>query len=223
MIPGSPCVRYKTADGRISFGRKGNKNTFAYHVMAMFKYGPKAMTHVTADKTGHNALTTSHICGLSTCCNQDHIILEPKYAQEGRDHCHYCLLQALHRFDQHGAVALGCLKINKEPMNKTEYTTHLISLVCGHEPKCLTIPTKRQADLAFDTVTRRTKIEPLFLTDEEWVDAKKVKWTTACEYANSTAGKSPLACNISTLNTLEAQYSYLHGFHKLGTSDFMFE
>jgi len=33
----------------------------------------------------------SHLCGTRNCCNSEHIVIEPKFVNDERTHCHFCL------------------------------------------------------------------------------------------------------------------------------------
>lgn len=102
VVPGSPCVLYSAADGRVSLpaswqspGGKGdtsNKAFFAYQVIALFKFGLVALLRVPPAKGAGSDMVISHICGVRNCCNPDHLILETKEQNDARTACHTCLL-----------------------------------------------------------------------------------------------------------------------------------
>lgn len=110
----SACIMLcNVKDGRLT--EKGKKVAFAYHVIALQKFGPGELSKVSPAKTESNALTISHVCGTEHCINKDHIILEKKMTNDERVHCHYVMEQA---------AKLG--KLDK--FNEDGY--------CSHVPKC---------------------------------------------------------------------------------------
>lgn len=102
----SACTKLSNVkDGRLT--DKSKKVAFAYHVVALQKFGPKELSKVSSAKTESNALTISHVCGTEHCINKDHIILETKHTNDERVHCHFVMEQAqkldkLEKFNEDG-------------------------------------------------------------------------------------------------------------------------
>lgn len=105
-------------DGRVTINR--NKY-YAYHLVAHKKFGRDRLETVSSNKKGNDALTISHLCGTSNCCNEDHIVIEKKTINDERTHCHY---------------VLGNLKKNRESIESYDLVFRNVLKTCPHEPKC---------------------------------------------------------------------------------------
>jgi hypothetical protein len=115
LIEGSPCLVPNMADGRYS--HKGKKVAYCYQIIAYCEFGPGNLKKVAAAKT-NNDLTISHLCGTRNCCNGSHLILEPKWLNDLRTHCHHILNTIF-------------LKSGYEGLRKA-----ITDGYCTHNPKC---------------------------------------------------------------------------------------
>lgn len=97
VVPGSPCLLM--AGGRVSEppswrpdkkSASSNKIFHAYTLIALLKFGVAALCRIPTNKNAQS-LVISHICGVRDCCNADHLILEPKWLNDLRTHCHTIL------------------------------------------------------------------------------------------------------------------------------------
>lgn len=119
-IKGSHCLFTKAQDGRYSANQK--KICFGYQLTAWDKFGRRALNAVPSNKTNRNDLVISHLCGNGPrCCNPDHLVLEEKWKNDERTHCHFCL----HRIQ----TTQGTRKAIK---------TALKLGLCPHTPPCYT-------------------------------------------------------------------------------------
>jgi hypothetical protein len=91
LIEGSFCKELAIADGRITSDRK--KVAYGYQLVAFRKFGRAVMANIAASKS-KNDTTISHLCGTRNCCEESHIILEPKGTNDERTHCHFCISNA---------------------------------------------------------------------------------------------------------------------------------
>ena len=82
------CKVLKAKDGRISYQQR--KVAYGYQVVAYGKYGKARMQCIPASER-RNDLVTSHICGTRNCLIAKHLHLEPKWMNDERTHCHFCL------------------------------------------------------------------------------------------------------------------------------------
>jgi hypothetical protein len=122
LIPNSNCFVPKAKDGRYTVD--GKKVAFCYQIIAYGIFGPEALSKVPASKA-RDDLTISHLCGTRNCCTPDHIILEPKWINDLRTHCHYCISNSLK---------------NVLPANRLNALTALLNLgICPHTPHCCTL------------------------------------------------------------------------------------
>lgn len=111
----SLCYRMTNKKGTLTDGPQFL--CYGYQLVAWKKYRFK---RILASKTNKLCLTISHLCGTRNCLNPDHIILEPKYINDQRTHCHFCI-DALLRFNDHDY----------------EVVQQFISLGgCPHDPPC---------------------------------------------------------------------------------------
>lgn len=115
LIPDDDCLTLPSQDGRFSFQQK--KIAYGYQIVAFQRFGRIEMDKVASSKQATD-LTISHLCGTRNCCKASHIILEAKWINDERTHCHFCILCAKNN---------GCL----------EQT--LIQKICPHMPHCCTI------------------------------------------------------------------------------------
>lgn len=104
------------ASGRLVVNRK--QRCYCYQLVAFYKYGRSIMKLVTASKEADH-LSISHLCGTSYCCNASHIIVEPKYVNDERVHCHFAMESLLSATGDWGAVR-----------------KFLEDGGCPHEPQC---------------------------------------------------------------------------------------
>lgn len=74
--------------GRIS--KKGKKVCYGYQLAAFAAFGRDALNQVPTVKSAKD-LTISHLCGNGICCNPSHLELVPKFINDQRTHCHFCL------------------------------------------------------------------------------------------------------------------------------------
>jgi len=89
LIKGSHCLPTKAKNGRYSV--KSTKVCYGYQLVAWKKFGREALNAVPSNKTDRDDLVISHLCGNGRCCNPDHLILEEKWKNDERTHCHFCL------------------------------------------------------------------------------------------------------------------------------------
>jgi hypothetical protein len=92
--PRSPCSLLNAADGRFTYG--GKKVAFGYQLVAFAKFGRERLQTVAPSKK-RNDLVISHICGTRNCCISRHLVLEPKWVNDERVHCHFVLRRILER------------------------------------------------------------------------------------------------------------------------------
>jgi hypothetical protein len=91
-IIGNPCWISSSQDGRLTI--KGNKVAHAYEIAAFSRYWRFNIEKVPPHKNA-NSLSISHICGKGPrCCNPQHLVLEPKWVNDERTHCHFALFNA---------------------------------------------------------------------------------------------------------------------------------
>lgn len=109
VVPNSRCITYGSGDntdGRIpvSCGKNScpmeresgpTKVVYAYHVVAIMKFGDSIVRMVKASKTGKIIFTISHICGVRNCVNPDHLIIEFKQENDTRASCHRVIMTGL--------------------------------------------------------------------------------------------------------------------------------
>jgi len=94
-LMGSRCRTAGGAKGRFTVGSKESSARtidafWYYQLVAWKKFGTATMLLVPANKRWAD-LTISHLCGTSQCCNDRHIILEPKWMNDMRTHHHETL------------------------------------------------------------------------------------------------------------------------------------
>lgn len=118
IIEGSPCLLMPTADGR--FTANGKKVAYGYQLVAFERFGREEMSKVAASKSRED-LVVSHLCGTRNCCNGNHLVLEPKWVNDERTHCHFTLRNA-----KSNSGYKGMRKI-------------LGIGICPHNPKCCTL------------------------------------------------------------------------------------
>jgi len=102
-------------------------------------FGRDTMSMVPPNKT-RNDLTVSHICGTRKCCSGAHLLLEPKFVNDSRTHCHF----HVHHLLKGGGSRKAVLKRVK-----------LIRGICPHNPRC------------FSYVGRRLPERRVFLSAED--------------------------------------------------------
>jgi hypothetical protein len=86
--PTSPCQIVQTKDGRITIQRR--KICYAYQLVALDKFSGNELSRIESNK-GSDSLTISHLCGVTKCCNKNHIVIERKTINDERTHCHFAL------------------------------------------------------------------------------------------------------------------------------------
>jgi hypothetical protein len=64
---------------------------YGYQLIAYNKYDRDEIQHIKAVKQTKNDYVISHLCGTRNCCNENHIILEPKEINDERTHCHFVM------------------------------------------------------------------------------------------------------------------------------------
>jgi hypothetical protein len=92
VIPGSPCLLLQSSKGRLTV--KSKDICYGYQLVAWKKFGRETLLSVPPSKDP-KSLVISHTCGVRNCCNGDHLLLEPKFRNDERTHCHYLLFHAL--------------------------------------------------------------------------------------------------------------------------------
>ena len=108
------CKVLKAKDGRISYQQR--KVAYGYQVVAYGKYGRARMQCIPASKR-RNDLVISHLCGTRNCLRPHHLWIEPKWINDERVHCHFCLE--------------NIQKTTGQPVPKA-----LRDQLCPHYPKC---------------------------------------------------------------------------------------
>lgn len=89
IIGDSPCAVPPQEDGRISIKQK---KFYAYHIVCIYYWGREKFQELFPNKTSRDALCISHRCGIyPNCCNILHMALEPKWLNDERTHCQFCL------------------------------------------------------------------------------------------------------------------------------------
>jgi hypothetical protein len=125
-----PCKKSKiTLQGKVlvqCFGKGGNTCLIfyqdageAYHVAAFRLFGRERLSRVQPNKD-RDSLVVSHICGTRNCCKKNHLLLEPKWVNDERTHCHFLP----HSMIKRGFPALK--------------TVRWVRKVCPHSPRCFT-------------------------------------------------------------------------------------
>jgi hypothetical protein len=110
----NPCWLTSSQDGRAG----GDKFAYAYELAAFSRYGRWNLEKVPPRKS-KDSLTISHICGWGPrCCNPHHLVLEPKWMNDERTHCHWALHNAWNYGGYHGLQEAYYLR------------------VCPHYPAC---------------------------------------------------------------------------------------
>ena len=87
-LMGETCLLFSALDGRFTLA--GKKVFFGYHAIAFGKFGRDNISLVAPAKTRMD-LVISHLCGTQCCVNSSHLILEPKWVNDERTHCHFCI------------------------------------------------------------------------------------------------------------------------------------
>jgi len=98
----SPCALLPNKQGRwtdtiLKPGKAGsgtNQLCYGYQLAAFVEFGRERLLQVPANKTA-NCLTISHLCVEEYCCTLGHARLEPKYINDERTHCQYCIKNIL--------------------------------------------------------------------------------------------------------------------------------
>jgi hypothetical protein len=118
LFKNSPCWVHNSNDGRVSV--QGKKIFYAYQLAAWKKFGRDAIYAVPANKVSRDSLVISHLCGSenSRCSNPEHLLLEPKWINDERTHCHFVLANILSNSGRNG------LRMAKQIG------------VCQHQPPC---------------------------------------------------------------------------------------
>ena len=93
----------------------------AYHVRALDVFGPDLLGLVPPNKVTNNSLTVSHSCGVRHCCTRSHLLIEPKWVNDERTHCHFLVISLIHR----GASQEEVFRMVDN-----------IRSACPHMPKC---------------------------------------------------------------------------------------
>lgn len=113
-LDSSPCCFINTqGSGQPSKRRSYVINSVhytGYFFVAWQKFGSFKMNQIKGTKNNRNDLTISHLCGTKMCCTPSHIILEAKYINDERTHCHYAMgniLQASGLDEMVNALAKG--------------------------------------------------------------------------------------------------------------------
>jgi hypothetical protein len=88
LCTGSPCIILKNKKGTLVIGSK--HVCYGYQLVAYEKFGALVLEQVRASKEAGDLLI-SHTCGTRNCCNGDHMLLEPKWVNDERTHCHFVL------------------------------------------------------------------------------------------------------------------------------------
>lgn len=121
-IKGSHCLLTDAQDGRYSSAGLG-KACHGYHLVAWKKFGREALKAVPSNKKNRDNLVISHLCGNGPrCCNPDHIILEEKWKNDERTHCHFSLNNLVR--------TQGSRRVIKKALDAG---------LCPHTPHCCTL------------------------------------------------------------------------------------
>lgn len=145
LIPGSSCVFIPVKDGRLTLKQK--KDCYAYQLVALQRYGHKALLKVSASKLGTDPCI-SHICGSEHCCNPDHLFLESKRINDERTSCHNVLKSILR----------DC-RLKDKAHRYQRFITKNKYRYCSHEPRCATVPSTLQTEDLSQLVTESLKEE----------------------------------------------------------------
>jgi len=123
-LTGSPCIHIKPTDGRITYAQK---KLYAFHLVALDKFGPKGLEGVTASKLNTD-LTITHACGSENCVNADHIRIETKAVNDSQTICHTAL---------RNSVSVFLESSRGDYQGAHDNMIHVRDLICVHEPRCL--------------------------------------------------------------------------------------
>lgn len=116
----SKCHILQAKDGRVSDG--GKKVCFGYQLVAMDKFGKENLIKATPTKVEKEAYTISHLCGTRNCCISAHIVLEKKFLNDQRAHCHF---------------AMSNLKKQGPPDDPFRHLRQFLEAGgCPHHPRC---------------------------------------------------------------------------------------
>lgn len=117
LIEGSPCVLLNSQKGRLTVNSKDV--CYGYQLIAWKKFSAWKLAYIRPSK-GRTDATISHLCGTRNCCNADHIVVEHKYINDERTHCHFSLRNAL----THG----GYSDVHS-----------VVEAICTHVPRCASV------------------------------------------------------------------------------------
>lgn len=135
LIEDSPCLLINDQKGSISMN---GRRHCAYHVVAWKKLGRDRLELVPPHKSSKESFVVSHLCGTSFCCNDEHIVIEPKWVNDERTHCHFTMTNVFesNRYDYKGnhfnnLLPILLIKINHIALKKLAKLKH-----CNHAPLC---------------------------------------------------------------------------------------
>jgi hypothetical protein len=127
------CLETRMGDGKFSVKQK--KICFGYQLGAWSKFGREKLANVPPSKR-RDDLTISHLCGSSNsrCIRRRHLVLEPKWVNDERTHCHFCIrnMKAQSATDEDFNISMA----------------HFLSSgACQHDPHCGSDDPKGACDL----------------------------------------------------------------------------